>query len=375
MKLRINRIELLNSLNKVSRAVNSKTPLLALTGIKFTLTENYLELIGSDSDLSIRCIIEKEKNNKQIIEIEEIGSVVINENIICEIIRKVESEMVEIAVIDNLAKIKSDKSIFSVNCIPAIDYPTVSFNDIANGQTFTIDALELKSLFDQTLFATSDKESRPVLTGLNFKCDGNTLEVVATDTYLLTKKVVRLQDSLEFNVTIPKNALDDVNKIVEVGQLVKVNVSDKKVSFDLGDCNINTRVISGTYPDTSRLIPNEFTQVLKIATKELVGAVDRASILLTEKNNVVKLNMDNEEVFVSSKSMEVGYVVEKLNEYSYQGEKLTISFSAKYLLDAIRALSSEEISLHFTGDMKPIIIKSNTNPDLIELILPVRSYN
>ena len=375
MKLRINRIELLNSLNKVSRAVNSKTPLLALTGIKFTLTENYLELIGSDSDLSIRCIIEKEKNNKQIIEIEEIGSVVINEKIICEIIRKVESEMVEISVIDNLAKIKSDKSIFSVNCIPAIDYPTVSFNDIANGQTFTIDALELKSLFDQTLFATSDKESRPVLTGLNFKCDGNTLEVVATDTYRLTKKVVKLQDSLEFNVTIPKNALDDVNKIVEVGQLVKVNVSDKKVSFDLGDCNINTRVISGTYPDTSRLIPNEFTQVLKIATKELVGAVDRASILLTERNNVVKLNMDNEEVFVSSKSMEVGYVVEKLNEYSYQGEKLTISFSAKYLLDAIRALSSEEISLHFTGDMKPIIIKSNTNPDLIELILPVRSYN
>lgn len=375
MKLRINRIELLNSLNKVARAVNSKTPLLALTGIKFTLTEDYLELIGSDSDLSIRCIIEKEKNNKQIIEIEEIGSIVINEKIICEIIRKVESEMVEIAVIDNLAKIKSDKSIFSVNCIPAIDYPTVSFNDIANGQTFSIDALELKSLFDQTLFATSDKESRPVLTGLNFKCEGNVLEVVATDTYRLTKKVVRLQDSLEFNVTIPKTALDDVNKIVEIGQLVKVNVSDKKVSFDLGDCNINTRVISGTYPDTSRLIPNEFTQVLKISTKELVGAVDRASILLTEKNNVVKLNMDHEEVFVSSKSMEVGYVVEKLNEYSYQGEKLTISFSAKFLLDAIRALASEEISLHFTGDMKPIIIKSKTNPDLTELILPVRSYN
>ena len=375
MKLRINRIELLNSLNKVARAVNSKTPLLALTGIKFTLTEDYLELIGSDSDLSIRCRIDKEKNNKQIIEIEEIGSIVINEKIICEIIRKVESEMVEIAVIDNLAKIKSDKSIFSVNCIPAIDYPTVSFNDIANGQTFTIDALELKSLFDQTLFATSDKESRPVLTGLNFKCEGNNLEVVATDTYRLTKKVLNIQEALQFNVTIPRNALDDVNKIVELGQMVKVNISDKKVSFGLGECIINTRVISGTYPDTSRLIPQEFSQVLNISTKELVGAVDRASILLTEKNNVVKLNMDSEEVFVSSKSMEVGYVVEKLNEYSYEGDKLTISFSAKYLLDAIKALASEEISLHFTGDMKPIILKSKTNPDLTQLILPVRSYN
>ena len=375
MKLRINRVELLNSLNKVSRAVNSKTPLLALTGIKFTLSDNQLELVGSDSDLSIRCVIEKEKNNKQIMEVEEIGSVVINEKIICEIIRKVDSEMVEIAVIDNLAKIKSDKSIFSVNCIPSIDYPPVSFNDIANGQSFTMDALELKSLFDQTLFATSDKESRPVLTGLNFKCDGHRLEVVATDTYRLTKKVINLQEALQINVTIPKNALDDVNKIVELGQKVKINVSDKKVSFDLGECIINTRVISGSYPDTSRLIPNEFSQTLSISTKELVGAVDRASILLTEKNNVVKLNMDSEEVFVSSKSMEVGYVVEKLNEYAYEGDKLTISFSARYLLDAIRALSSEEITLHFTGDMKPIILKSKTNPDLIQLILPVRSYN
>ncbi len=375
MKLKINRIELLNSLNKVSKAVNNKTPLLALTGIKFTLTEQQLELIGSDSDLSIRCVIEKEKNNQQIIEIEEIGSIVINEKIICEIIRKVESEMVEISVIDNLAKIKSDKSIFSVNCIPAIDYPSIAFNDIANGQTFSMDALELKNLFDQTLFATSDKESRPVLTGLNFKCNSNILEVVGTDTYRLTKKVIRLQDNLEFNVTIPKNALDNVNKIVESGQTVKINISEKKVSFDVGDCIINTRVISGTYPDTSRLIPTEFSQTLNISTKELVGAVDRASILLTEKNNVVKLNMDVEEVFVSSKSMEVGYVVEKLNEYSYEGEKLTISFSAKFLLDAIKALSSEEISLQFTGDMKPIIIKSKTNPDLTELILPVRSYN
>ena len=136
MKLRINRVELLNNLNKVSRAVNSKTPLIALTGIKFTLTENHLELVGSDSDISIRCIIEKEKNNKQIIEIEEIGSIVINEKIICEIIRKVDSEMVEISVVDDLAKIRSDKSIFSVNCIPAIDYPSILFDDFANPYNF-----------------------------------------------------------------------------------------------------------------------------------------------------------------------------------------------------------------------------------------------
>ena len=85
--------------------------------------------------------------------------------------------------------------------------------------------------------------------------------------------------------------------------------------------------------------------------------------------------MSADEVYVSSKSMELGYAVEKINEYGYEGEPLMISFSAKYLLDAIRALNSEEISLNFTGDMKPIIIKSKTNPNLIQLILPVRTYN
>ena len=375
MKLKIDRIELLNGLNKVSKAVNSKSPLLALTGIKFTLTEHYLELVGSDSDLSIRCIIGKTKQDKTIIEVEEIGSSVINERLICEIVRKVDSEMVEITIIDNVAKIKSDKSIFTVNCIPAIDYPPVVFEDISNGQSFDIDALELKNLFDQTLFATTDKESRQVLTGLNFKCEGNNLEVVATDTFRLSRKNITLNDSLEFNVTIPKNTLDNVNKIVEVGQLVKITVSDKKVSFDLGDCTINSRVINGTFPDTSRLLNATFVEELKISTKELIGAVERASILLTEKNNVVKLNMDTEEVYISSKSSEYGYSMEKLNDYAYEGEKLTISFSAKYLLEAIKALSSEEISLRFTGDMRPIVITSKTNPELIEVILPVRSYS
>ena len=375
MKLRINRLELLAGLNKASKAVNPKTPLLALSGIKMTLNDKELELIGSDSDLSIKTIIPVTKDDKTIIEVEEIGSIVINEKIICDIVRKIDSEVVEISVMDNIAKIKSDKSIFTVNCIPAIDYPTILFNDIPYGQSFVIDALELKSMFDQTLFATSDKESRPILTGLNFKCEGDKLEVVATDTFRLTKKVMKISEELEFNVTVPRTALENVNKIVELGQQVKVNVSDKKISFEFGDCIINTRVINGTFPDTTRLIPNEFTQTLKISTKELVGAVDRASILLTEKNNVIKLNMDAEEVFVSSKTMEVGYVVEKLNEYSYEGEKLTISFSAKYLLDAIRALDSDEIILQFTGDMRPIIIRSDSNANLTELILPVRTYN
>lgn len=373
MKFKINRQVLLSNLSKVSKAVNSKTPFLALTGIKFTLTNSSLELIGSDNDLCIRCVIPTENNGDKVIEVEEIGSTVINEKIICEIVRKVDSEMIEIEVLDNLAKIRSDKSIFSVNTIPSIDYPNIDFTLI--GESFEIDALELKNVFDQTLFASSDKEARPILTGLNLKYNNNKLEFVATDTYRLSKKIVDIDYSREFNVTIPKSSLDELNKIIELGTLIRVYITEKKAIFDLGDCVVVSRLISGSYPDTSRLIPNVFDQSLTISTKDLLGAVDRASILLTERNNVVKLNMKNDEVYVSARSMEVGSAVEQLNDYYYEGAPLMISFSAKYLVDAVKALNSEEISLHFTGDMKPIILKSKTNSNLIQLILPVRTYN
>ena len=190
-----------------------------------------------------------------------------------------------------------------------------------------------------------------------------------------TLGIINVEENLEFTVTIPKTSLDEINKIIELGKIVNIYIDEKKVTFDLGDCVVTSRLISGTYPDTSRLIPEVFSQSLKISTRDLLGAVDRASILLTERNNVVKLNMEPEAVYVSAISMEVGRVVEQLNDFYYEGEPLVISFSAKYLLEAIKALNSEEITLSFTGDMRPIIVTSKTNSNLIELILPVRTYN
>lgn len=375
MKFKINRQIFLNNLNKVSKAVNSKVPYQALTGIKFTLTDDQLELIGSDNDLSIRCIIKKEINNEQVMEIEETGCTVINEKIICDIIRKIDSDYVEIMVTDNVAKIKSEISIFNINTIPAIDYPNFDFTFI--GAPLSIDALELKTVLDQTLFASSDKESRPILTGLNISCANNKIEFVATDTYRLSKKIIPTEYNDSFRVTVPKMALDEINKIIELGTTVNIYITDKKITFDLGDCTIITRLISGTYPDTSKLIPDVFDQILTINTSSLTASIDRVSVLLNERNNVVKLNMKEDEVFVSSKSSETGSALEKINndDFGYEGKPLMISFSGKYLAEAARALNSDEISLHFTGDMKPIILKSKTNKDLIELILPIRTYN
>jgi len=133
-------------------------------------------------------------------------------------------------------------------------------------------------------------------------------------------------------------------------------------------------LIDGSYPDTTRLIPLEFDYELDINRSDLLNAIDRVSLLLNEQNNIVKLDMSNEQVILSSYQQEIGSVEENLSTSFYKGEPLTISFSSKYANDAIKSFSGEKVKISFTGEMKPFIIKDFDSDELLQLVLPVRTY-
>lgn len=373
MRFIISRNHLLNALNIVSKAVTTKTPIAVLTGIKFELTEGGLTLIGSDTDLSISTFIASEVNNEKVITIFQTGSCVLNAKYITEIVRKLDGERVEIELVDgNLIKIIDAKSNFSLNSINVNEFPFIDFAFDNNVIKLKGDAL--KQIISQTKFATSQKETRPILTGVNFKIDGNVLEAVATDTYRLAKKKIIIGDTAYFNVTIPAKNLDEISKIVDSGEDVVVNFFDKKVMFKINNTIISTRVISGIYPDTTKLIPNDFENRLVTLTSEFVSAVDRASLLSSDRNNIVKLSMSTEKVEVSSRSQEIGSVVEKISNYEYSGDRLDISFSAQYITDAIKAIGSNDVEVCLNGEMKPFIVKNKEDDSVIQLVLPVRTY-
>ena len=147
---------------------------------------------------------------------------------------------------------------------------------------------------------------------------------------------------------------------------------DYKVVFDKNI--IQTRLIDGSYPDTARLIPLEFDYELDINRADLLNAIDRVSLLLNEQNNIVKLDMSNEQVILSSYQQEIGSVEENLASSFYKGEPLTISFSCKYASDAIKSFSGDKIKILFTGEMKPFIVKDFDSDELLQLVLPVRTY-
>ncbi len=367
MNFKIKRLELLNALTKVSRAVSMKSPLPVLTGIKFDLQENELILTGSDSDITIQTHITEN------IEIIETGSVVLSSRYILEIIKKIDSEFVHIYIVDGtLTRIEGANSRFDLNGTSYMDYPRIDLSQ--SGAHLQMNSQNLKNAIEQTSFATSEKETRPVLTGVNFKAKNHVLECIATDSYRLAKRVLTIESDISFNIIIPKKSLIEISRIIEKDEIIDLYVSDRKVLFILDSALIQTRLIDGTYPDTSRLIPDEYNYSMIIDSISLLNSIDRASLLSNEQSNIVKLSMNEDNVMLSSYSQEIGSVEENLSKAFYKGDSLSISFSAKYLTDAIKSINSEKVRILFTGEMKPFIIKDFESEDIIQLVLPVRTY-
>lgn len=367
MNFKIKRLELLNALTKVSRAVSIKSPLPVLTGIKFDLKEDELILTGSDSDITIQTSIQDH------IDIIEPGSVVLSSKYILEIIKKIDSEDVHIFIVDGtLTRIEGANSRFDLNGTSYIDYPRIDLNK--TGVNLQMKSIDLKEAIEQTSFATSEKETRPVLTGVNFKAKDHVLECIATDSYRLAKRILNIDSDISFNIIIPKKSLNEISRIIEKDELIDLYVSDRKVLFVFDHVLIQTRLIDGTFPDTSRLIPDSFDYSMSIDSTSLLNSIDRASLLTNEQTNIVKLTMNQDTVILSSFSQEIGSVEENLSRAFYKGEPLKISFSARYLTDAIKSINGQKVRVLFTGEMKPFIIKDFEREDIIQLVLPVRTY-
>lgn len=367
MNFKIKRTILLNALAKVSRAVSLKSPLPVLTGIKFNLKKDELVLTGSDSDITIQTSI------KDDIEIIEPGAVVLSSRYILEIIKKIDSEFVHIYIVDGtLTRIEGSGSKFDLNGTSYIDYPRIDLNK--SGVHLQMKSIDLKQAIEQTSFATSEKETRPVLTGVNFKAKNHILECIATDSYRLAKRILNIDSDVSFNIIIPKKSLTEISRIIEKDEMIDLYVSDRKVLFIFDSVLIQTRLIDGSYPDTGRLIPNEFDYSMSVDSISLLNSIDRASLLSNEQTNIIKLTMDEDNVIISSFSQEIGSVEENLSKAFYKGKPLSISFSAKYLNDAIKSINGEKVRVLFTGEMRPFIIKDLEREDIIQLVLPVRTY-
>lgn len=374
MKIKIKKDLLLENLNKVSKAISTKNLIPILSGIKFDLTNKGLTLTASDNDITIQTFIpESEKN----MEIEKEGSIIIQGKYILDIVRKLPDEFINIEVIDELKiLIYAENSEFNLNGINQKEYPNVS---LENSKNFVkINNKVFKTMINQTAFATSTDESRPILTGINLKITGDIMECSATDSYRLAKKAAKLNElaSENYNIIVPgKNIIEFMKILNENNDELEIHIFNNKVLFKQKNLLFQSRLVSGNYPNVNNLIPAESFLKITANLSNLYDVIDRASILTSDKEkNIVTLETEGNLLIVKSSSAEIGRVEEKMTIVKDNDEEIKISFSAKYMMDALRVFEGNEVELAFEGEVKPIIIKDSEDINLTQLVLPIRTY-
>lgn len=378
MKIVIQRTKLLESIQDVMKAISSRAAIPILTGMKVETQSNGVLLTGSDSDISIQSFIPVEEDGSVYIEDLKQGKVVIQARYFADIIRKLPEATVTIEVDDNLiVTIKSGQAEFHLNGQDADEYPQLP--QLKADDSFEIATDVLKTMIRQTSFAISTMETRPILTGVNMSLENNELRFTATDSHRLALKKVHLNYSeVHFeNLVVPGKSFNELYKILEdTDEPIEISATSNLILFKAKNLQFLSRLLDGNYPETTRLIPTDSQTKIHVHTKELLNAIDRASLLATEQqNNIVKVTTKDEHTIeITSHSPEIGQVSEDVFVESVLGEELKISFSARYMMEALRAIENDEVTIDFTGAMKPFIIRPVHEDSVLQLILPVRTF-
>ncbi len=376
MKLTIKKDILLDALNKVSKAISTKNLIPVLAGIKFDLTKKKLVLTASDNEITIQTSIDC--NNSEDVIVGDEGTIIIQGKYILDIVRKLPDEFINIEVIDELKiLIYTENSEFNLNGISESEYPSINLEE--SKKKIDVDSSIFKDIVNQTAFAASNEETKPVLTGINFNIVGDILECNCTDSYRLARKVVTLSKASEenYNIVIPSHNIIEFSRLItdSDNSIVEVHIFNNKVLFKNGSLLFQTRLINGTYPNTSNLLPTEVNLVITANLNDFYSVIDRASILTSDKDkNIVTLETDGDTLLLKSSSLEIGRVEEKMKISKSNKDDIRISFSAKYMMEALKSFNSDEVEINYVGEVKPIIVKSKDDESLTQLVLPIRTY-
>jgi len=373
MKFSIKKEILLENLNNVSHAVSTKNVIPVLSGIKFDLNKDGLTLIASDNDIDIQVFIEK----KYIDKIETIGSIVIQGKFLLDIIRKLPDGIINIEVIDGLKiMLYNENSKFNLNGIDPDEFPNINIEK--SNKPISLSKKIIKTMVNQTIYATSTQESRPVLTGLNFKIEKDTLECIATDSYRLAKKKISLDKAVDntINIVIPGRNIGELVKIInDEDEKINIHIFTNKILFEFDNILFQSRLLNDVFPNISRLIPEESKIIIEANLNDLFNVVDRASLLTSEKEkNVIKFETNGNILTITSNTPEIGRVEEKLPINKNSNEDIKIAFSAKHMMDALRTINSKNVRILLNSEISPIILNTEDNDDLLQLLMPIKTY-
>lgn len=373
MEFLIDSQRLKKALNIVGRVIPANPSVPVLNGVKIEADLKGLVLTGGDSDVSIAKTIDLQQAEAG--RIIAPGKLVVPVKYFHNLIKKMPDDtFINIKKFNKQIKITSGEIETTLSLLNEEDYPERPETP-GNGGVRIKGSL-LVEMIKQTQFAVSASDSRAVLTGVNWEFSENQLTLVATNSQRMAMRKAAMSSPVTGSFILPGKAMTELVNAIDKHQFIQIYPSDNLVIFQADDLCLYTRLISGNYPDITKIIPEQTTTEVAVSRIKLLQGIERANLLASEwKHNNVSFSLTNEgKIQLTSSSSEIGVITEKLTPLEIKGDlSLKISFDGKFLAEALKSMSEELVSLSFGGSLRPIIIKPYNKKSTIHLISPVRA--
>ncbi len=363
MKLICDGLDLSDAVLKVSKALPAKTPNPVLEGIKIKAEGDKLTVTATDTELTISKTIKAEVLMD--------GEAVVVGRYFIDFVKKLEKEQIELSrLYDGQLQIKYSDSESELQVYPVESYPVIKKDDDEN--FFELKAEELKDVVEKTVLACSADDSRPILKGVLFEVEGDTLTAVALDGFRMSVVKKEVKGSGNFKAIIPARTLNEIIRVIEKeGETVKVRLQKNTLYLQVEDTEVYSRLIEGEFVKYSHILPTSFENVVTVNKDAMLGSLERATIVAkNDRYNIVKFEIKEDVMTVSSKS-EIGYVTENV-PITLKGKDLVIAFNGKYLTEYLKIIKDSHVSFNFNSPIDPCIITPAQKNEFIYLVLPVR---
>ena len=367
MKFTCNQQTLAKALNTVSKAVSNRTTIPILKGIMIKATdEGKLILTASDLEISIKKEIEAN--------VEEAGAFVVMAKLFSDIVRKLPNE--EILISDDASGtvvIKTSFSEFNVVSFPTDEFPEIG-NREEGSETISIDRNIFKEMIRKTSFAASIDESKGVLTGILTEIEEDNIKMVSLDGFRLALVKESMKSEVPNKFIIAAKVMNEISKIIsedeEEGDII-ISLGEKREVINIGSNEIIIRRMEGEFIRYNDILPADNTTNLIVSREMLLESIERASLLSREgKNNLIKMIIKNDLMTITSRSEEGNVKEEIIVEKN--GSDLEIGFNSKFVLDVLKVIDDEQITLNFKSGVSPCVVKPVDGDQYEYLILPVR---
>ena len=363
MKIICSKSNLVKGVSIVSKAVPPKTTMPILECILIDATTDIIKFTANDMELGIETIVEGDILRK--------GMIAIDAKIFSEIVRKLPDNEVVIEADENLqTTITCEKAKFNISSKAGDEFSYLPY--VEKNETITLSQYTLKEIIRQTIFSIADNDSNKLMTGELFQIEGNMLRVVSLDGHRISIRKTELKETYcPRKVVVPGKTLMEVSKILsgEVDSEVIISFTNNHIVFEFDNTVVVSRLIEGEYFRIDQMLSSDYETKVKINKRELLNCIDRATLLVKEgdkKPIIINILDDIMELKIKS---QIGTMDEEIM-ISKEGKDLLIGFNPKFLIDALRVIDDEEVSLYLMNQKAPCFIKDDKEM-YVYLILPV----